>query len=116
MNLEVKTVMKKALALLTLRSLSLHSPFKEFSWNRVRISLLNISRCDASYVGDFLQINFLYHQHVVWLHKNGRGLLFNPWVEGSTKYTLLMPPEIQKLVQDAWDTNRAPIPINPALN
>ena len=96
--------------------MSLNSPLRDFSWQRVRIALLNISKCEASYVGDFLQINFLFHQHTVWLHKNGRGLLFNPYIETSPKYNLVMPAEIQTLVQEVWDANRAPIPINPALN
>jgi len=87
-----------------------------FSWQRVRIALLNISRCDASYVGDYLCLNFLFHQHSVWLHKNGTGLLYNPWYEDAPKYKLVMPLEIQQMVAEIWETNKAPIPINPALN
>ena len=114
--MNVQEMMRRALAHHTLHLMSKNSPLKNFSWQRVKIALLNISRCEATYIEDYLQINFLWHQHTLWLHKNGRGLLFNPYDENSPKYRLVMPVEIQALVQEVWDANKTPIPINPALN
>lgn len=116
MNTHKKALVKNNLAKLTLERISAGSPISNFSWQRVRIALLNIHRCQAYYVNDYLRLEFSYHKHSVLLHKNGTGVLYNPWQESSPKYKLIMPAEVQKLVQEIWDTNRAPIPINMAAN
>lgn len=116
MGVHKKKLSNKHLACSTLRQISINSPIVNFSWQRVRIALLNISRCQAYYVNDYLRLEFVYHKHAVLLHRNGTGVLYNPWQESSPKYKLVMPAEVQKLVQEVWDVNRAPIPINMAAN
>lgn len=110
-----KIVLREALAHLGLKSIS-HPLFSRFSWNRIRIALMNIERCESSFIGDFLIINFLYHQHSVYLHPNGRGYLVDPRDEKAPKYKMTIPKDVQLMVKEMYDLYKAPIPINMKSN
>ena len=116
MSITNDSAVKEALGRLTLRSLNDLSPLKNFSWNRVKAALININKTNARYYGDFLQLELIWHSHVIWLHTNGRGILYNPYISGGVRYMVVMPHDIQALVQEIWDINRTPIPINPKSN
>ncbi len=115
--MNMKQAMKKAYARHSLRLLSFHSPFKDFSWNRVRIALMNYEKSEATYIDNSLMVTFIYHRHAVILNRDGTGLLWNPWNEDKRpQYRLTMPKDVQSMVNLLWETHKAPIPINPKLN
>jgi len=86
----------------------------DFSWNRVRISLLNLERTDHYWLEDTLCVDFVRHGQSVWLRKNGSGVLYHPWSnpEGTPRYNFVMPKDVQRMVQLLWKTYKTPIPFN----
>jgi hypothetical protein len=91
---------------------------KRFSWNRIRIViLLGIENSEIYFdKDDNMIINFLYHKHSVLLKANGKGLLWNPWDESEQAYSMMMPYDIQIMVQKLLDTRKKSIPIDMKLN